>query len=99
MYFTGDAGGSRYDWLDLAGAEETVTLNVDHDVLDICVPGPAVLLQDAHLTLGPQLGHAQLRDALLRVDLTTKQNEGRKVVKIDLLRVMFVQKFCSTLVN
>ena len=38
LYFTGDAGGSRYDWLDLVGAEETVTLNVDHDVLDVCVP-------------------------------------------------------------
>ena len=59
--------------MELAGVEEAVTLNVDHNVLDVRVPGPAVLLQDAHLTLGLQLGHTQLRDALLGVDLATKQ--------------------------
>ena len=74
LYFTEEDEGSRYDWLDLTGAEETVALDVDHDVLDVGVPGPAVLLQDAHLTLRPQLGHTQLGDALFGVDLA-KQDE------------------------
>ena len=73
LYFKEEAEGSRNDWLDLTGAEETVALDVDHDVLDVGVPGPAVLLQDAHLTLRPQLAHTQLGDTLLGVDLA-KQN-------------------------
>ena len=76
LYFTEEKEGSRYDWLDLTGAEETVALDVNHDVLDVGVPGPAVLLQDAHLTLRPQLTHTQLGDALLGIDLA-KQDEWK----------------------
>ena len=34
-------------------SDYTVTLDVDHDVLDVGVAGPAVLLHDAHLA-GPE---------------------------------------------
>ena len=54
--------------MELAGVEEAVTLNVDHNVLDVGVPGPAVLLQDAH-PARPQLTHTQLGDSFLRVNL------------------------------
>ena len=33
-------------------SDHTVALDVDHDILDVGVPRPAVLLQDAHLA-GP----------------------------------------------
>ena len=47
-------------------SDHPVTLDVDHDVLDVGVAGPAVLLHDAHLA-GPQA--VGVGDDGVRVDL------------------------------